>query len=49
MARPPAGSILNALDIPRAGGDTLWSDQESAFEDLSPALQDLPVLAARRP
>jgi taurine dioxygenase len=40
MARPPAGSILNALDIPRAGGDTLWSDQQSAFEDLSPALQD---------
>jgi len=39
MAHPPAGSILNALDIPRAGGDTLWSDQESAFEALSPTLQ----------
>jgi taurine dioxygenase len=39
MPRPPAGSILNALDIPEAGDDTLWSDQQSAFEDLSPSLQ----------
>jgi alpha-ketoglutarate-dependent taurine dioxygenase len=39
MPRPPAGSILNALDIPRSGGDTLWSDQQSAFDDLSPMLQ----------
>lgn len=40
VARPPAGSILRAVVAPEAGGDTLFSNQQAAFEDLSPSLQD---------
>ena len=40
VARPPAGSLLNALVIPQSGGDTMWSDQQAAFEGLSSSLQD---------
>jgi taurine dioxygenase len=39
--RPPLGSVLNALVIPSAGGDTLWSNSVSAYEDLPPALRGL--------
>jgi taurine dioxygenase len=39
VARPPMGSILRAVAIPEAGGDTLFSDQQAAFASLSPALQ----------
>jgi taurine dioxygenase len=39
VERPPMGSILRAVEIPPAGGDTQWSDQEAAFEALSPALR----------
>jgi len=39
VSRPPAGSILRAVVIPSAGGDTLFSNQQAAFEALSPALQ----------
>ncbi|HVX23651.1 MAG TPA: TauD/TfdA family dioxygenase [Acidimicrobiales bacterium] len=41
VQRPPAGSILRAVVIPPAGGDTAFSDQQAAFEALSPALQEL--------
>jgi alpha-ketoglutarate-dependent taurine dioxygenase len=39
VERPPLGSILNAVVIPPAGGDTMWSNQVGAYESLSPALQ----------
>jgi len=40
VARPPTGSILNAVVVPPAGGDTLWTDQIAAFAALSPTLQE---------
>jgi taurine dioxygenase len=40
VRRPPAGSILRAVVIPAAGGDTAFSNQQAAFEALSPALQN---------
>lgn len=40
VPRPPTGSILNAVVVPPAGGDTLWTDQIAAFAALSPTLQD---------
>jgi taurine dioxygenase len=39
VERPPLGSILNAVVIPEAGGDTSWSNQAAAFAALSPTLQ----------
>jgi alpha-ketoglutarate-dependent taurine dioxygenase len=38
---PPLGSILNAIVIPEAGGDTLWADTQAAYEGLSQPFQDL--------
>ena len=40
VQRPPAGSILRAVVIPAAGGDTAFSNQQAAFEAVSPALQN---------
>jgi len=38
VKRPPAGSILRAVVIPESGGDTVFSNQQAAFEALSPSL-----------
>jgi taurine dioxygenase len=38
---PPLGSILNAIVIPKAGGDTLWADTQAAYEGLSQPFKDL--------
>jgi taurine dioxygenase len=40
VERPPLGSILNAIVIPDAGGDTLYSNQVAAYEALSPSLRE---------
>ncbi len=39
QARPPAGTCLNAVDIPPVGGDTLFANQHLAWEALPPARQ----------
>ncbi len=39
LAEPPAGSVLNAVEIPDVGGDTVWSAQTAAFESLPPDLK----------
>lgn len=40
VERPPLGSILNALVIPAAGGDTMFSDQRAAYDGLSAPLRE---------
>lgn len=39
--RPPLGSILRAIVIPPAGGDTIWANSVTAYQDLPPYLQSL--------
>jgi alpha-ketoglutarate-dependent taurine dioxygenase len=41
MKRPPLGSILRAVTLPPAGGDTNWADAQLAYESLSAPVQDL--------
>jgi alpha-ketoglutarate-dependent taurine dioxygenase len=37
----PKASILRALVVPTAGGDTVWANTAAAYQDLSPALRAL--------
>ncbi|WP_070151239.1 TauD/TfdA dioxygenase family protein [Sphingobium phenoxybenzoativorans] len=37
----PQASILRAITIPQAGGDTLWANTATAYEDLPEALKPL--------
>ncbi len=39
LPEPPSFTLLHAWDVPVAGGDTLWSNQYMAFEQLSVGLQ----------
>jgi taurine dioxygenase len=39
--RPPAFTMLRAVVIPELGGDTIWANTVSAYQDLSPELREL--------
>ncbi|OUL21467.1 taurine dioxygenase [Nostoc sp. T09] len=39
--RPPLGSVLRALVIPPAGGDTIWANSVAAYQDLPEYLRNL--------
>lgn len=39
VENPPLGSVLRALVIPPAGGDTIWANSVSAYNDLPPSLR----------
>ena len=41
MAKPPMGAILYAMDVPPAGGDTLFANQYLAYEALSEGMKGL--------
>ena len=41
VERPPLGSILNAIEVPEAGGDTQWSNQQAAYAGLSEPIREL--------
>ncbi|MEU4829469.1 TauD/TfdA family dioxygenase [Streptosporangium sp. NPDC023615] len=41
MPRPPLGSILRAVVLPPAGGDTSWADSQLAYDSLSAPVRDL--------
>ncbi|MDI3389526.1 TauD/TfdA family dioxygenase [Streptomyces sp. B-S-A8] len=40
MAAPALGSVLRAIEVPPAGGDTMWADMEAAYDNLSESLKD---------
>lgn len=39
MARPPKATLLYGVDIPPAGGDTLFADARAAYDALSPGMK----------
>ncbi|MBD2123639.1 TauD/TfdA family dioxygenase [Trichocoleus sp. FACHB-262] len=39
--RPPLGSVLRAIEIPPAGGDTIWANSVTAYQDLPDHLRNL--------
>lgn len=41
LARPPAVSLLQSLDIPPYGGDTWWSNSELAYDMLSDKMKEV--------
>ena len=41
LERPPAGSVLNAVEVPPYGGDTLWANQVAAYETLPAPLREI--------
>jgi taurine dioxygenase len=41
LPEPPFASLLYALEVPPFGGDTIWANQELAFDALSGAMQSM--------
>ncbi len=41
MNRPAMASLLRSIDVPDAGGDTMWADTRAAYETLAEPLQRL--------
>lgn len=41
LERPPAFAFLHCKVVPPVGGDTIWANAASAYEDLPPALRDM--------
>ncbi|WP_055590362.1 TauD/TfdA dioxygenase family protein [Streptacidiphilus griseoplanus] len=39
MAAPAMGSVLRAIEVPPAGGDTMWADMGAAYDNLSDELK----------
>jgi alpha-ketoglutarate-dependent taurine dioxygenase len=39
--RPPLGSVLRAVEIPPVGGDTVWANSVTAYQDLPTPLRSL--------
>jgi taurine dioxygenase len=37
----PRASILRTIELPPAGGDTVWANTAAAYQDLTPELRDL--------
>lgn len=41
LPNPPAGSVLNAVEVPEVGGDTVWASQVAAYESLPADLREI--------
>jgi taurine dioxygenase len=41
LDNPPAGSVLNAVEVPAVGGDTLWASQAKAYDSLPADLKSI--------
>ena len=49
VRRPPLGSVLNAVVIPPAGGDTMWTNQVAAYARPQRHPRPVPRRPDRRP
>ncbi|MCX4988805.1 MULTISPECIES: TauD/TfdA family dioxygenase [unclassified Streptomyces] len=39
MAAPALGSVLRAVEVPPAGGDTMWADMAAAYDNLTESMK----------
>ena len=39
MAAPALGSVLRAVEVPSAGGDTVWADMAAAYDNLTDSVK----------